>query len=153
MRLRSALVFVVLGAILRFAVTADVSWLDLQILGLILMLVGMFGLLLMLYRTMLAASRRRAEPLGPALVELGERDPYKPEHPDPTLVSEIENAHQLAQEARPFLEAEGYTSQRIGELALAFAAKDVGWSTEEFIDWALAQGRLGQDPSVDGLPS
>ncbi|HZC99679.1 MAG TPA: hypothetical protein VFA46_05665 [Actinomycetes bacterium] len=149
MKLRSALVFVVLGAILRFAVTVDVNWIDIQTFGLIFMLVGVFGLLLLSYRTMLALSRRRREPLGPAFAELGEGDPYKPEQPDPTLVSEIENAHQLAQEARPFLEAEGYTSQRVGELALAFAAKDVGWSTEEFIDWALAQGRLGQDPSVD----
>jgi hypothetical protein len=149
MRLKSALAFIVLGAILKFAVTADARWLDIQTLGVIFMVVGSFGVALLLYRPMLARSRRRGEPLGPALVELGERDSYKPEQPDPMLVSEIENAHQLAQEARPFLEAEGYTSQRIGELALAFAAKDVGWSTEEFIDWALAQGRVGQDPSVD----
>ncbi|SRR6266540_4829910 len=148
MRLKSALAFIVLGAILKFAVTADASWLDIQTLGVIFMVVGSFGVALLLYRTMLARSRRRPEPLGPALVELGERDSYKPEQPDPMLVSEIENARQLAQEAGPFLEAEGYTSQRVGELALAFAAKDVGWSTEEFIDWALAQGRVGQDPSV-----
>jgi hypothetical protein len=149
MRFRSALAFIVVGAILKFAVTADASWLDIQTLGVIFMLVGSFGVALLLYRTMLARSRRRREPLGPALVELGERDSYRPEQPDPMLVSEIENARQLAQEAGPFLEAEGYTSQRIGELALAFAAKDVGWSTEEFIDWALAQGRVDQDPSID----
>jgi hypothetical protein len=150
MKLRSSLVLVVLGAILRFAVTAHVSWIDLQVLGVILMLVGLFGLLLWLYRTMLAVSHRRRERLGAALVELGEQDSYRADQPDPTLISEIESAHQLAQEARPFLEADGYTNQRIDELAMAFAAREVGWSTEEFIDWALAQGRLGRDPIVDG---
>jgi hypothetical protein len=149
MKLRSSLVLVVLGAILRFAVTADISGINLQILGLILMLVGLFSLLLSLYRAMVAVSHRRRERLGAALVELGEPDSYKADQPDPLLISEIESAHQLAQEARSFLEAEGYTDQRIDELAMAFAAKDVGRSTEEFIDWALAQGRLGHDPIVD----
>ncbi len=149
MKFRSALVFIAFGAILRFAVTAHVSWIDIQTLGLILMLVGLFGLLFSFYRLMLNASRRRRERLASAFIELGEPEPHKAEQPDPTLVSEIESAHQLAQEARPFLEAEGYSSQRIGELALAFAAKDVGRNTEEFIDWALAQGRLGTDPAVD----
>ncbi len=151
MKLRSVLVLVVLGAILRFAVTADVRGIDLQILGVILMLVGLLGLLLWLYRTMLAFSRRRRERFAAALAELDEPEPYRAEQPDPSLSSEIESAHQLAQEARPFLEAEGYADQRIDELALAFAAKDkdVGRNTEAFIDWALAQGRLGRDPSVD----
>ena len=148
MRLRTALLFIVPGAILRFAVRADTSWIDLQTLGLILMGVGLFGLVLSLYRAMLAVSRRRRERLGPALVEFVEQGPHAAEEPDPTLITEeIQRAHLLAHEARPFLEAEGYANQRIDELALAFVANDVGRTTEEFIDWALAQGHLGRDPS------
>src|SRR5574341_165446 len=150
MKLRTALFFIVPGAILRFAVTADTSWIDLQTLGVILMGVGLFGLALSLYRAMLAVSRRHRARLGPALVEFVEEGPQAAEDPDSTMISEeIERAHLLAQETRPFLEAQGYTSQRIDELALAFVANDVGQSKEAFIDWALAQGRLGRDPNVD----
>jgi len=155
MRLGTVLFFVALGAILRFAVTANVSGIDIQALGLILMGVGVLGLLLWSYRAMLSASRRRREQIGPALAELVEQGPYAAERPDQTrpdstlVTEEIEGAHLLVQQARPFLEAEGYTSQRIDELAWAFVAKNVGRNTEEFIDWALAQGRLGRDPIVD----
>jgi hypothetical protein len=114
------------------------------------MLVGAFGLLLSVYRLMLAAGRRRRQALGPALAELVEEHSPEPAPPDPTLISEeIERAHLLAQEARPFLAAEGYTNQRIDELALAFVANSVGQGREAFITWALAQGRLGRDPNVD----
>jgi Domain of unknown function (DUF6458) len=147
MTLRTSLLLLVIGAILRFAITADVSGIDIQILGVILMLVGLPGVTLWLYRTMLAFTRRRRERLQATLVEFGEPQPYRPDEPDPSVTSEIESAHQLADKARPFLEAEGYSSQRIDELALAFAARGVGWNLEEFIDWALAQGRL--DPSLD----
>jgi hypothetical protein len=150
MKLRTALLFVVCGAILRFAITAHLNWINLQTVGLILMLVGAFGLLLSVYRLMLAAGRRRRPALGPALAELVEEGPPAPEPPDSTRISEeIESAHLLAQEARPPLEAEGYTNQRIDELALAFVANRVGQGREEFITWALAQGRLGRDPNVD----
>jgi hypothetical protein len=150
MKLRTALFFIVFGAILRFAITADLSWINLQMVGLIFMLVGALGLLLSLYRLMLAAGRRRRQALGPALVELVEDRQPEPAPPDPTLISEeIESAHLLAQESRPFLEEEGYSNQRIDELALAFVANHVGQSREEFITWALAQGRLGRDPNVD----
>ena len=150
MKLRTALFFIVLGAILRFAITAHLSWINLQTVGLILMLVGAFGLLLSVYRLMLAAGRRRRQALGPALAELVDERPPDPAPPDPTLISEeIERARLLGQEARPFLAAEGYTDQRIDELALAFVANDVGRGREEFSSWALAQGRLGRDPNVD----
>jgi hypothetical protein len=148
MKLRTALLFIVPGAILQFAVTADTSWIDLQTLGLILMGVGLFGLLLSAYRAMVAVGRRRRERLGPALVEFVEQGPQAAEEPDPTQITEeIQRARLLAQEARPFLEAEGYANQRIDELALAFVANHVGRTTEEFIDWALAQGHIGRDPS------
>src|SRR6266496_784967 len=144
MKLMTALAFIALGAILRFAVTADLSWIDIQTLGVIVMLVGLVGLLLPLYRRLLAATRRRRERLGLAIPTL------EGEEPDSmVIIEEIDSAHQLASQARPFLEAEGYSDRRIDELALVFAANNVGWKTEEFIDWALTQGRLGPDPNVD----
>src|SRR6266498_2654 len=150
MKLRTALFFIALGAILRFAVTATISGIDIQTLGLILMGVGVFGLALSLYRVVLAVSRRRRARPGPALAGFVEQHPFAAGPSDPTLVTEeIDSAHLLAPQARPFLGAEGYADQRIDELALAFVANDVGQNAEEFIDWALAQGRLGRDPTVD----
>ena len=147
MKFRAALVFFAVGAILRFAVTAQTGWIRIQTIGLILMFVGVFGLLFRLYRSGVTYSRRRRERLVAALADISdEPEPYKPEQPDPALLAELETAHHLAQEALPFLEAEGFTEGRVNELALAFAAKDVGLTTEEFVDWALAQGRLGYDP-------
>jgi hypothetical protein len=147
MKFRTALVIFSIGAILRFAVTAETSWIRIQTIGLVLMLVAVFGLLFTLYRSGVAYSRRRRERLAAALGDISdEPESYRPDQPDPTLLTELEAAHHLAQEALPFLEAEGYTEGRVHELALAFAAKDVGQNTEEFIDWALAQGRLGHDP-------
>jgi hypothetical protein len=150
MKFRAALLFISVGAILRFAVTAQTSWIRIQTIGLILILVGLSGLLFRLYRSGVTYSRRRRERLAAALADISdEPESYKPEQPDPTLLTELETAHNIAQEAMPFLEAEGYTEGRVHELALAFAAKDIGLTTEEFIDWALAQGRLGQDPTVE----
>jgi hypothetical protein len=145
MKLRTVLFFIVLGAILRFAVTAHLNWINLQAVGVILMLLGLGGFLLSVYRVMLAAGRRRRE----QLAALGDLVADQPE-PGPALIAdEIESAHLLAQEARPYLEAEGFTNQRIDELALAFLANDLGRTRAEFIPWALEQGRLGPDPSVD----
>jgi Domain of unknown function (DUF6458) len=150
MRLGTAVFLVVLGAILRFAVTANLSWLNVQMVGMILLTVGAVGLLLVIYRMLLTAGRRRHQRrLGPVLAELAE-DPYLPEQPEPSRIGEeIERAHVLAHEARSMLAAEGYSNQRIDELALAFIANDVGWGREEFIGWALTQGHAGRDPSVD----
>ncbi|HYY81076.1 MAG TPA: hypothetical protein VFD04_18130 [Actinomycetes bacterium] len=150
MRLGTAVFLVVLGAILRFAVTAHLSWLNLQVVGTIVLTVGAVYLLLGTYRLLLAAGRRRhAQPVGPVLAELTE-EPYPPEQPEPSRIAEeIDRAHVLAYEARSMLAAEGYSNQRIDELALAFIANDVGWGREEFISWALTQGRAGRDPSVD----
>jgi hypothetical protein len=150
MKLRTGLFFIVIGAILRFAVTADLSWIQVRTVGVILMLLGALGLLLSFYRLMHAAGRRRRERLGPALADLAEQGPFEADQPGPSLIAdEIDSAHQLAQEARPFLDAEGYSNQRIDELALAFVANDLGRGHGEFITWALAQGRLGPSPSVD----
>jgi uncharacterized membrane protein len=47
------------GAILRYAVTADVSGVDLDAVGLILMIVGVVGFVLSLFWITLYADRRR----------------------------------------------------------------------------------------------
>jgi hypothetical protein len=49
MTFAAAIFLIAAGAILRYAVTADVSWLDLHTVGVILMAVGIFGLLLGLF--------------------------------------------------------------------------------------------------------
>jgi Flp pilus assembly protein protease CpaA len=55
-----ALFCIAVGAILRFAVTADVSGIDLQTVGTILMIVGVVGLVLGLVLFM--SARRRGAP-------------------------------------------------------------------------------------------
>jgi hypothetical protein len=50
-----------------------------------------------------------------------------------------ERARRLAEEARPFLEAEGFSNRRIDELARAFVARGLG-GDDEFTAWALAEG-------------
>jgi hypothetical protein len=52
---------------------------------------------------------------------------------------ELGRAHRLADEARAFLAAEGYSNERIDKLAVAFVA-DGGRSDAEFVDWALGEG-------------
>jgi hypothetical protein len=49
MTIGTSLFLIAAGAILRYAVTTDLSWLDLQTAGLILMLVGAAGLALGLF--------------------------------------------------------------------------------------------------------
>jgi hypothetical protein len=49
------------GAILYFAVNADVSGLEISTVGLILMIVGVLGLLISLFYTTLYARRRPGE--------------------------------------------------------------------------------------------
>jgi hypothetical protein len=55
-------------------------------------------------------------------------------------------AHRLADDARPVLGAEGFSDERIEELAYAFVNDRVGGDSEQFVDWALAQGPSGLDP-------
>jgi hypothetical protein len=49
MTIGGSLFLIAVGAILKYAVTADVAGIDLQTTGLILMLVGVLGLVLGLY--------------------------------------------------------------------------------------------------------
>jgi hypothetical protein len=55
-------------------------------------------------------------------------------------VREDERARRLADEARPFLQAEGFSNRRIDQLARTFVERGTG-EDEEFTAWALAEGR------------
>ena len=55
-------------------------------------------------------------------------------------------ARQLADQARPALGAEGFSDQRIDELASAFVNDRIGEGEAQFVNWALAEGPFGLDP-------
>ena len=62
MTIGTSIVLIALGAILKYAVTADVSGIELETVGTILMIVGILGLILSLLYTFMwsdAARRRR----------------------------------------------------------------------------------------------
>ena len=59
-------------------------------------------------------------------------------------------ARQLAEDARPILGAEGFSDERIDELAYAFVNDHVGNDNSQFVNWARAQGPFGLDPE-EGL--
>jgi hypothetical protein len=62
MTIGTSILLIAVGAILKYAVTAHVSGIDLQTVGVILMLVGILGLILSLLYTFVwseAARRRR----------------------------------------------------------------------------------------------
>lgn len=61
MTIGGSLFLIIVGAILRFAVTAELAGIDLQIVGLILMIGGGIGLVIGLAMTF-AASRRNTAP-------------------------------------------------------------------------------------------
>jgi len=60
--------------------------------------------------------------------------------------TEAGRARALADEARPLLGSEGFSDERIDELADAFVTSQIGENTEQFITWAIAQGPAGLDP-------
>jgi membrane protein implicated in regulation of membrane protease activity len=72
MSIGSSIFLIAVGAILRYAVTATVSGISIQTIGLILMLAGILGLVLSLLY-LLAWRPRRA--VGDRIVE---RRPYEP---------------------------------------------------------------------------
>jgi Domain of unknown function (DUF6458) len=69
----TSIVLIAVGAILRYAVTASVSGIDLATVGLILVIVGIAGLILSLLYTF-AWSPRRGGVVRDRVVE---RDPYR----------------------------------------------------------------------------
>ncbi len=72
MGIGTSIFLIALGAILYFAVNADISGLEISTVGLILMIVGILGLIISLYLTS-QATRRTAAPARPVARE---RDIY-----------------------------------------------------------------------------
>ena len=71
MTIGASIFLIALGAILYFAVTADVAGIDIQTVGLILMIVGIVGLLISLF--LMSQARTRTAPV--ARERYVERDP------------------------------------------------------------------------------
>ena len=61
----TSIFLIAIGAILYFAVNADISGLEISTIGLILMIVGIIGLLISLYFMSVATRRRDVPPDGP----------------------------------------------------------------------------------------
>jgi uncharacterized membrane-anchored protein len=65
MTIGTSLLLIAVGAILNYAVTTDVEGIDIQTVGVILMLIGILGLILSLLYTFIwsdAAQRRKRSP-------------------------------------------------------------------------------------------
>lgn len=72
MSIGASLFLLAVGAILRYAVTASISGIDVQTVGLILMVVGIIGLVLSIaWMVASTSNNRRAGPGG------GPGDPYR----------------------------------------------------------------------------
>jgi Domain of unknown function (DUF6458) len=69
----SSIFLIAVGAILRYAVTASVSGISLQTIGLILIIAGILGLVISLFY-MLAWNPRRGQVVRDRVIE---RDPYE----------------------------------------------------------------------------
>jgi hypothetical protein len=55
-------------------------------------------------------------------------------------------ARQLAEDARPILGAEGFSDERIDELAYAFVNDRVGDDSAQFVNWGAHPGTLRPGP-------
>ncbi|MEA2475716.1 MAG: hypothetical protein QOE06_3631 [Thermoleophilaceae bacterium] len=62
MTIGTSIVLIAVGAILKYAVTVDFNAVDLQVVGTILMIVGILGLAISLLYTFVLADRRRGGP-------------------------------------------------------------------------------------------
>jgi hypothetical protein len=142
----TAIFLIVLGAILGFAVTAELKGIDIQTVGFILLIVGTAGLLWSFYRTSAARAEREAEREAELLAAPEQPRPGV-EQVDPVVLAElVGRVHALAGQSRTFLEAEGYTNERIDELAAEFVAGDHGRTRDEFIAWAVSHDHLPRPP-------
>jgi len=65
MTIGGSLFLIAAGAILKWAVTAHVSWIDLQTAGTVLFVVGLVGLFVSLAYTFWSAQRERPSPDDP----------------------------------------------------------------------------------------
>ena len=73
MGIGTSIFLIAIGAILYFAVNADISGLEISTVGLILMIVGIIGLLISLFYTSMA-TRRGAAPVDRPVARERERD-------------------------------------------------------------------------------
>jgi Domain of unknown function (DUF6458) len=143
----TAIFLIVLGAILGFAVTAQISGVDIQTVGFILLTVGAGGLLWSLFRT--SVVEQEAE-----LLAVPDQSLPTVEQVDQVVLAElVGRVHALAGQSRTFLEAEGYTNERIDELAAEFVAGDHGRTRDEFIAWAVSQDHLPRPSLPDDVPT
>jgi uncharacterized membrane protein len=55
----TSILLIAVGAIMRWAITVDVDWIDIQTVGLILVVVGVIGLVVSFLWVALANDRRR----------------------------------------------------------------------------------------------
>ena len=74
MGIGTSIFLIAVGAILYFAVNADISGLEISTVGLILMIVGILGLIISFFLMNQATRRRPAEPADGPVVR--ERDVY-----------------------------------------------------------------------------
>ena len=74
MGIGTSIFLIAIGAILYFAVNADISGLEISTVGLILMVVGILGLVISLYLMSMATRRRPGDPADGPVVR--ERDVY-----------------------------------------------------------------------------
>ncbi len=63
MGIGTSIFLIALGAILKYGVTANVSGIDLDVVGIVLMVCGAIGLLLSLFWMTVWADRRRRDPV------------------------------------------------------------------------------------------
>ena len=75
MGIGTSIFLIAIGAILYFAVNADISGLEISTVGLILMIVGIIGLVISLFYTSMA-TRRGAAPVDRPVARERERDIY-----------------------------------------------------------------------------
>ena len=59
MQIGTSILLIAVGAVLKYAVTASVSWINIQTVGLILMIAGIVGLIISLLYMALWADRTR----------------------------------------------------------------------------------------------
>jgi hypothetical protein len=78
--------------------------------------------------------------------DIDKQEAVTPDFAPEPVAPEVESARLLANQARPVLGAEGFSDERIDELASAFIAKDIGESFEEFVRWSRLEGQAGPDP-------
>jgi hypothetical protein len=79
---------------------------------------------------------------------IDKQEPASPESAPEPVAAEVESARLLANEARPTLGAQGFSDERIDELASAFIAKNIGESVEDFVRWSRLEGQAGPDPDA-----